>query len=344
MHNQLNLLLKKIKTRHKLSTNNKYTTSLLFTLITVLLISFTSSAQSFKTTLTAADNEGFYQPNYPLIFVSAPIKETVNKYGGVNGTYKLGTDVLAANNPSGGNKLWILLPDGQSKLLFPLDIHLQQNLIDTPEDMLNSGSVVEPNLSEDGKTVYFSYFHNADDKTYQSGLPVLGADLYSIDISALLADYSLAPISLIAKRLTVANVTTDGKLGTDELYKNALNPKLKSNASHRWGSVYMHAEEMRTKNGLKLIYVSDKRRISNSNRAMGYANHNFNLFSADINDDGSLTNHQQFQYYTTTSALSPNRLRDGIAFSYQATTEDARHWQVQGISSSGPMVSDFWLR
>ncbi|MFT5812724.1 MAG: hypothetical protein ACI9VT_000461 [Psychroserpens sp.] len=298
-------------------------------------ISITCSAESFKTTLTATDYEDFYQPHYPLIFVSAPIIETENKLGGVDGRYKLGTDVLAANNPNGGNKLWILLPDGQTKLLFPLNIHLEQNLIDTPAGMLKSGSVVEPNLSEDGKTVYFSYFHNADDKLYQSGLPKLGADLYSINISALLGDYALAPESLIAKRLTVANVTINGSLSSEEIYKNALNPKLKSNGSNSWGSVYMHPEEMRTKNGLKLIYVSDKRRISNSNRSMGYANHNFNLFSADIDDDGSLSNHQQFQYYTTTSALSPNRLRDGIAFSYQATTEDARHWQVQGISSSG---------
>ncbi|WP_057832848.1 DNRLRE domain-containing protein [Colwellia sp. TT2012] len=335
MHSQLSLLLKQSKLLKKRTSSLPLNQILWFVILSCFAVSISSSAQSFKTSLTAANNEGFYQPNYPLIFVSAPIIETANKYGGVSGTYKFGTDVLSANNPSGGNKLWILLPNGQTKLLFPLDIHLQQNLIDTPADMLNTGSVVEPNLSEDGKTVYFSYFHNADDKLSQSGLPKLGADLYSINISALLADYSLAPESLITKRLTIANVTTNGKLGTAELYKNALNPKLKSNGSHAWGSVYMHPEEMRTKNGLKLIYVSDKRRISNSNRGMGYANHNFNLFSADINDDGSLSNHQQFQYYTTTSALSPNRLRDGIAFSYQATTEDARHWQVQGISSSG---------
>ncbi|OUR60596.1 hypothetical protein A9Q74_12700 [Colwellia sp. 39_35_sub15_T18] len=335
MHNQLSLSLTIKQLRKNISyclQINKVLWSLVFS---CLAISFTSSAQSFKTTLTASENEAFYQPDYPLIFVSAPIIEVENSHGGMDGTYELGTDILAANNPSGGNKLWILLPDGQTKLLFPLDIHLEQNLIDTPEGMLNNGSVIEPNLSEDGKTVYFSYFHDADDKMPQSGLPKLGADLYSINISALLSDYSLAPESLAAKRLTVANITTNGMLTTEELYKNALNSQLKNNASNNWGSVYMHAEEMRTKNGLKLIYVSDKKRISNSNRSIGYANHNFNLFSADIGDDGGLSNHQQFQYYTTTSSLSPNRLRNGIAFSYQATTEDARHWQVQGISSSG---------
>ena len=303
--------------------------------LTYFTLSITSSAQSFKTTSTSSNEEGFYQPDYPVIFVSTPIIEKENSYGGLTGDYKIGTDVLSANNPNGGNKLWILLPDGQTKLLFPLNIHLEQNLIDTEEGELDSGSVVEPNLSEDGKTVYFTYFHNADDKTYQSGLPKLGADLYSINISSLLDDYTFNPEALITRRLTVANTSTDGDLSTKELYKDALNPKLRNRGSHSFGSVYMHAEEMRTKNGLKLIYVSDKRRNGNSNRGIGYANHNFNLFSADINDDGSLSNHQQFQYYTTTSALSPNRLRNGIAFSYQATTEDARHWQVQGLTSSG---------
>ena len=76
-----------------------------------------------------------------------------------------------------------------------------------------------------------------------------------------------------------------------------MNSELKSNGSHNWGTVYMHAEEMRTDSGLKRIYVSDKKRISNSNKAMGYANHNFNLFSADISEHVSLSNHQQFQYY-----------------------------------------------
>ena len=298
----------------------------------LFIISFSSLAISFKTKLTSANDEGFYQPKYPVIFVSAPIKEEENSNGGLSGTYNLGTDVLSANNPSGGNELWILLPDGQTKKLFPLDIHVEQKIIDTPTGMLNHGSVVEPNLSEDGKTVYFSYFHNADDKAPQSKLPKLGADIYSINISTLLADYLLSPELLITKRLTYANTTDDGELN---IYKDAMNPELKQTGSHNWGNVYMHAEEMRTDTGLKLVYVSDKRRISNSNKGIGYANHNFNLFTAEITENGNLKNHQQFQYYTTTSALSPNKLRDGIAFSYQATTEDARHWQVQGLSSSG---------
>jgi hypothetical protein len=291
-----------------------------------------SNALSFTTKETTTNNDAFHQPDYPLVFVSAPIKEQENNYGGLTGTYQLGTDVLSANNPSGGNELWILLPDGQTKKLFPLEIHIQQQIIDTPLGMLNHGSVVEPNLSEDGKTIYFSYFHNADDKTSQSRLPKLGADLYSVNITELLADYSLAPELLTTRRLSNGNADENGNINQ---YKDGMNTKTPARGAQNWGNVYMHAEEMRTSNGLKLVYVSNKRRISNSNRGMGWANHNFNLFSADIAKDGSLSNHQQFQYYTTTSALSPNKLRNGIAFSYQATTEDARHWQIQGLTSSG---------
>jgi len=292
--------------------------------------------ETFTTALSPGADESFHKQDYPLIFVTAPIKEVENKYGGLSGKYEIGTDVLSANNPNGGNKLWIMLPDGQTKLLFPLDIHQTSKLIDTPVGLLGSGSVVEPNLSEDGRTVYFSYFHNADDKTSQSALPKLGADLYSINISPLIEDYYYSPELLKANRLTTANIAANGVLTQNELYKDALNPLLKSNGSNNWGSVYMHPEEMRTKHGLKLAYVSDKKRISNSNEGMrNHANHNFNLYIADIKDDGSLSNHRQFQYYTTTSALSPNRLRNGIAFSYQSTTEDARHWEIQGLTSSG---------
>lgn len=336
MHNQPSLEQKKaqpILTKYFCLKYTNISTIFIKTLFYALLLtSFSSLALSFKTKSNSTGNEGFYQTDYPLIFVSAPIKESENSSGGLTGKYETGTDVLSANNPDGGNELWILFPNGQTKKLFPLDIHLEQNIIDTGIGMLKHGSVVEPNLSEDGKTVYFSYFHNADDKTSQSRLPKLGADLYSINISALLSDHSLPAELLTAKRLTYANIDENGKT---DIYKNAMNSELKSNGSHNWGTVYMHAEEMRTDSGLKLIYVSDKKRISNSNKAMGYANHNFNLFSADISEDGSLSNHQQFQYYTTTSALSPNKLRNGIAFSYQATTEDARHWQIQGLTSSG---------
>ena len=95
-------------------------------------------AQAFKTAANADSSNTYYQPDYPLIFVSSEIKEQTNSAGGTSGSYKLGTDVLSANNPDGCNKLWLLLPNGETKLLFPLTTHLQQGILDTPTNLLDS--------------------------------------------------------------------------------------------------------------------------------------------------------------------------------------------------------------
>ena len=74
---------------------------------------------------------------------------------------------------------------------------------------------------------------------------------------------------------------------------------------------------------------------TNSNAEVDKANHNFNLYVADINADGSLGQAHQAQYYTTTSALSPEPLRNGFTFSYQSSTENFRRWDLQTVTSSG---------
>ncbi|MCB1036494.1 MAG: hypothetical protein KDD47_21890, partial [Acidobacteria bacterium] len=40
-------------------------------------------------------------------------------------------------------------------------------------------------------------------------------------------------------------------------------------------------------------------------------------------------------YYTTTSAVSPTPLPNGVAFSYQASTADGRNWHIQRLNSAG---------
>jgi hypothetical protein len=102
-----------------------------------------------------------------------------------------------------------------------------------------------------------------------------------------------------------------------------------------WGTVNMHGVEMRTSQGLKMVYVSGEKRLMNSNDQRGHPNYNLNLVIADIKADGSLGARRQFQYYTTTSALSPTPLPNGVAFSYQATTGDGRNWQIQSLDSAG---------
>lgn len=277
---------------------------------------------------TAATDPGFHQPPYPVAFVAARVAP--------NSTDSIGTDVLAANNPRGGHHLHVLLPNGVVKKLFPLSTHADDGLILTSVSELQKGSVVEPNVSEDGRKLYFSYFHDADLKAGQTGLPVLGADLYRMDLEKLIDDPSYNPADLPVLRLTDRTIT-GGSQDPVDYQRTAMNYGIAANPSlNNWGTVYMHATEMRQGGRLKVIYASDERRMRNSNNpGNSYANHNFNLHTAELSRAGTLENKQQFQYYTTTSAMSPTRLRDGVAYSYQATTEDRRNWHIQASDSAG---------
>lgn len=300
-------------------------------------------AQDWQTSRNNPGNISFVSLPYPVVFVASKIVEAPNTQGGITGSYHIGTDIISANNPDAGNHLWIYLPGGTVTKLFPLPSHQSvSGLIDTPAGQLDKGSVVEPNISEDGKKVYFSYFHDATNETPGSYLSKKGADLYWIDLGPIIENPLLNPATLSIKRLTTRIYDSQGYQHINDRLKDAMNTSLSYGpGNNNWGTVYMHAEEMRTAQGLKLVYVSDERRIHNSNQSMSAgndANHNFSLMIADIEPDGSLGSKKQFQYYTTTSALSPNRIggaKGGIAFSYQATEGDARHWEIQGIDSNG---------
>lgn len=303
---------------------------------------------------TAANHSGdplYVQLPYEVVFVATPIVETTSPStcGGLPaGQYEIGTDVLGATRPSAGNSLWVVTRNGAVKKLFPLPVHestlvthpdtsQQVPLIDTPVGMLDKGSVVEPNVSEDGRRVIFGYFHDAtfNIPTNQGALSKRGADLYVMDMSALLADPSADPATLPVKRLTFKIYDGTGAQADADKNKNAMNPLVVNNGNNGWGTVYMHGTEMRTADGLKMVYVSGEKRLMNSNDDFGHSNYNLNLNIADINADGSLGAKRQFQYYTTTSALSPTPLPEGIAFSYQATTGDGRNWQIQRSDSVG---------
>lgn len=304
-----------------------------------LLASLSVQAQTWETAATQPSNPAYFQPDYPVAFVGAKVFEEATGTG-VNGKYHIGTDVLSANNPDAGHHLWILLPDGQVKKLFPLPAH--EGLIDTPAGQLDLGSVVEPNISEDGTRLYFSYFHDTTLETSNSfsihRLPTKGADLYALDLAPLLNNLQTDPATLPVNRLTFREYGPGGGQSDADKNKDAMNPTVAGNTGpNGWGTVYMHAVEMRTATGLKLVYVSDERRLRNSNQSMslGDANHNFNLHIADLLPDGSIGSPRQWQYYTTTSVLSPAPLRSGVAVSYQASTADARHWQLQGIDAEG---------
>jgi hypothetical protein len=304
------------------------------------------AAQSWETPADHLGDPRFHQPDYPLVFVATqghgnPLNDTPPH---------LGLDVHAVSNPSAhgpGGGLYVLLADGSVEKLFPLPVHESvPGLIDTPLGELANGAVAEPTVSEDGRALYFAYFHDATWEPSGGGfqsrkLSFKGSDLYRLEVGALLDDPSFEAGELPIRRLTFKQYTGPAKgdvTQTDaDRLRDALNPTLAQGAAgaNYWGTMDLHLIELRTSAGLKALWVSNRARLANANEWFGDANHNFNLYVADWLPDGSLGQATQFNHFTTTSALSPTPLRDGFAFSYQSSTEDGRRWDIQRIDSEG---------
>ncbi|MEL6430893.1 MAG: hypothetical protein AAFR54_17040, partial [Planctomycetota bacterium] len=281
---------------------------------------------------------------YISLFVAAPGRPEA----GVNQFVHLGADVIAANNPAPGGPdggLYALMPGGKVRKLFPLDVHdTAPGLIDTPLGQLEKGAVVEPNISEDGTRVYFGWFHDQTWKKNGGGwlsqeLSYKGCDLYSIDLTDLIASANADVSALPIQRLTHKQYTGFHKNNVQETLASrsewAINPSTAGFSSEAHGTCNMHMIEMRTEDGLKAVFVSDRARVGNSNADAHKPNHNFNLYQADILPDGTLGAIHQQHYFTTTSALSPENLRDGFTFSYQSSTENFRRWDLQAVTSNG---------
>lgn len=279
-------------------------------------------------------NSAFKKPDYPIVFVASYRDSSVNNGG------NFGTDVTEVGVPLGGQQLWIVLPNGEAKKLFPYaSVHAGE--VDAPINDPNHphilGSVVEPSISIDGKLVYFSYVHDATNfpqfccsSTGHSNFEgwTLGGDLYVIDLEPLINDSSFPPAQLEISRLTQTIAGQE--------YDHAMNANAALTTENNFpaGVVYTGAVEIDTAYGRKLLFTGSQRQLGNSNLTQSRKNRNFNLFSADIdlvNNEYELSNIKQEQYFTTTSAISPNRLRVGYAFSYQANTEENRQWHIQQV-------------
>lgn len=328
----------------------------ILTITLLALINIEAFGQDWVTYSNAASKPGEIAASYVNIqsklgyavaFVATKVKETVDTYNGqsvIAGHESIGSDVYFSMAPTESFLAQVKV-DGTVEKLFPLPQHLTiTGLTDTlPGEV---GAVVEPSVSEDGTRLYFAYFHRASDyDIWEHGVkqgtipneqhvPAKGADLYVLNL-----------INKSVVRLTHRVLTADKTRQThNDKIKEAMNPsKLSFDPSNTYipSSIRMHPTEFRDERGLHLVYVSNEKLLHNSNNSQ-YAtfNPNFNLFLADFVYDSSgqisgLDSSRQFQYYTTTSALSPVPLRNGLAFSYQASTLDARQWVIQGMDSNG---------
>lgn len=310
-------------------------------------------AQTFQTSLNNPGNTKYVSLPYGVAFVASdrtPLTSGPPPVGVVGPDYSIGTDIVRVV-PTAGHHLYYVTP-GSTRVvkLFPLPAHSQiSGLIDTPVGQLERGSLTEPSISEDGKRLYFGYFPDAGDGkgnpagssvNLGSGLhyPKKGADLYYIDITeALNNPNTFNPSTLPVKRLTKKTFTAGGSQVLAERIKDAINPT-EAAAGKDVAVINMHPVEMRGTDGqIKLIFVSNRGHLKNSNNAQGQLNDfNFNLYIADLDlAGGRILNERRFQYYTTTSAVSPIPIKDGIAFSYQANIHENRQWHQQALTSDG---------
>lgn len=278
-------------------------------------------------------NSAFYKPDYPILFVASYRDDTLSNSG------NFGTDVLQIGVPQGGQELWILLTNGETKKIFPIK-GVHDSLVDETLAIQHGrilGAVTEPSISIDGKRAYYSFFHNATDINPNCCGSVghsnfegweKGGDLYVTDLEPLLNNSSFPPANLETSRLTQT-------LPANEL-DHAMNPgEATVTGPYPAGVVYTGAIEIDNAYGRQLLFASTRRFLGNSNIRMTRKNKNFNLFTADVGTTAEgtyqLTNTKQAQYYTTTSGISPNRMRVGYSFSYQANTEESRQWHIQQV-------------
>jgi hypothetical protein len=224
--------------------------------------------------------------------------------------------------PESACKLYVLSQGGAQtsprvSLLFPRPEH--SSLVDRNMVL---GCALDPQMSLDGRTLYFSYFHDVAVKD-SFGAPLYGSDLYKIDLGPLI-DNPAYTGALTPQRLTFQPANR---------FESAMNPTLANTTSLGWGgSIRMGPAEVETVFGKELFYVSNERKLQNSNFQSPI---NLNLFHSLINPNGTLGVTNQFKYFTTTSVLSPTNLRDGVAVSYQERTTDVRKWSIQSIDSAG---------
>lgn len=114
---------------------------------------------------------------YDLIYVRAPY------FGpGPGVPNSVWPDVVLPLVPDAGAQLVLMKSGGAREVIFPLERYRGQ--LDTPTGKpLSVGSVSDPNVSFDGRSVLFIWYHDLSERNDQrGGLSRRGADLYKLDL------------------------------------------------------------------------------------------------------------------------------------------------------------------
>ena len=280
----------------------------------------------------------------PMVFV---VVEECNTY---TCEHQYGTDVLYGTKPRTRNALWVLIPRGAgqtpiTKYIFPLPEHAHQNSvrpgykqIDLPADR---GSVIEPNLTLDGKDVVLTYFHSVDRGDYHVGsggkllYPKYGADLYKINIDLVIRTLRVNPNANLANLNYVKRLTYQPERSVTARFRNAANPREAQRLRDYYGLGVFHGHgiEVNRVTGRGICFVTDEQATLNTNpNGNEVWAKNTMIACGDYAADGTLTNINREHYYTTTAVASLVNLRKGFGFSYQDNTFDPRSWVLQLIS------------
>jgi hypothetical protein len=234
---------------------------------------------------------------YDLLYVRAPY------FGpGPEGRSSVWPDTVRPLTPDAGAELMVLRRDGSREVLFPLERYRSQ--VDTPAGTpLAAGSVADPNISFDGRSVLFTWYHDLTRVNGQRGsegayLSYAGADLYKLDLA------TRQLVRLTSQALT-PNTGNGARFTARDPRSN--HPRIGVfNTGGTWAP------------GNRIVFTSSRndflppKEMTSGQRVM-------QLFA--MNDDG--TNPELIGHLNLAMALHPQVLLDGrIAFS---------SWEEQGL-------------
>ncbi|HEV7668415.1 MAG TPA: hypothetical protein VGS22_07820 [Thermoanaerobaculia bacterium] len=234
---------------------------------------------------------------YELIYVRAPY------FGpGPGVANSVWPDVVRPLIPDPGAQLVLMKTSGVREVLFPLERYRGQ--IDTPAGKpLSVGSVADPNVSFDGRSVLFTWYHDATDRNDQrGGLSRRGADLYKLDLA------TRALVRLTRQQLT-PNTGNGARFGPNDPGSN--HPRI---GVFNTGGTWISGGAA----GNRIVFTSSRDDYLPP-KAMSSVQRALQLFAMDA--DG--TNVEPIGPLNVAMALHPMALLDGrIAFT---------SWEEQGL-------------